>query len=367
MIVAGWIAAWSALAAGPLPPQDKADEAASKALNYVRGQLKPGGSWAGFAERAFAGLAFIAEGSTPTEGEYASELAACIDYFVRGGGGSEQENWYYAIAGLFLAEAHKKWPSDDKARRLEEIVAKIKETQEPTGGWSHHKGFAYNLPGKTVPDLGIVTGLILAALGNIKAAGVEVPQDSISRGLAYCEKISDGAGLIYGTNNPVPDMGCTRGAGALIGLYFMNNRSEIFGKVARGLRERVKQLEHGHAFPPIHFFNSAVGNYLAGQYGAFKAEWVAKLLGQRESDGSIWMKNHEKIDYERNQLKSNVIGTSVLAVILLLDRDHLFKVKGKAKPKAKGGEEGNKPPDGASPFGRKKGTDKPDPVPSGGK
>lgn len=349
--------AWLALLAGvPTFAQDKPEEGAKKALNYVRDQLKSSKSWAGFAERAFAGLAFIAEGSTPTEGEYASELASCIDYFVRGGGGSQQENWYYALVGLFLAEAHKKWPSDDKARRLEAIVVKIQEAQEPTGGWSHHKGFAYNLPGKNVPDLGIVTGLILAALGNIKASGVDVPADSISRGLAYCEKISDGTGLIYGTNNPVPDMGCTRGAGVLMGLYFLANRNEHFSKIARGLRERIKQLEQGHAFPPIHFFNSAVGNYLAGQYPVFKAEWIPKLLNQREADGSIWMKNHEKIDYERNQLKSNVIGTSVLALILLLDRDNVFK--NKPKPRAKADDDGSRAAGGVSPFGRRKGADK---------
>ena len=337
-------------ATAPAFAQDKPEDPAKKALKYLQDQMKSSKSWAGFAERVFAGFAFMAAGSTPTEGDYSAELNSCIDTFIRGGGGSQQENWYYALVGLFLAEAHKKWPSDDKAKRLEEIVARIKETQEATGGWSHHKGFAYNLGGRTVPDLGIVTGLILAALGNITASGVDVPDDVVTRALTYCNKISDGAGLIYGTNNPVPDMGCTRGAGVLIGLHFMNNRNDIFGKVAKGLRERVKQLEQGHAFPPIHFFNSAVGNYLAGQFGAFKAEWISKLLAQRESDGSIWLKNHEKIDYEKNQLKSNVIGTAVLALILQLEKDHVFKAKPKPKPAA----DGAKPePSGGSPFRKK--------------
>ena len=338
------------LAASNAFAQDKAEDPGRKALKYLQDQLKSSKSWAGFAERVFAGFAFMAAGSSPTEGEYSAELNSCIEYFIRGGGGSQQENWYYALGGLFLAEAHKKWPSEDKAKRLEEIVAKIKETQEATGGWSHHKGFAYNLGGRSVPDLGIVTGLILAALGNIKASGVDIPDDVVARALTYCNKTSDGAGLIYGTNNPVPDMGCSRGAGVLMGLHFMNNRSEVFGKVAKGLRERVKQLEQGHAFPPIHFFNSAVGNYLAGQYGAFRAEWVAKLLAQREADGSIWMKNHEKIDYEKNQLKSNVIGTAVLALILHLDKDNVFKAKPKPKPSA----DGQKPESpGGSPFKKK--------------
>lgn len=344
-----------ALAQGKAPGKGKKpSDPATRALEYVRKNIKASKSWARFAERVFAGFAFMAAGSTPAEGEYSADLNECIEYCVSGPFGSTQENWYLALVGLFLAECQKLWPDEAKATRLKRILKKIEENQEATGGWSHKKGFVYNLGRGRVPDLGIVTGLMIAALGNMKAAGMDVPVSVLQRALAYCRKNSDGVGLIYGTNNPVPDRGCTRGAGVLIGLYFMKQRNDLFGKIAGGLRSRVDQLETGHAFPPIHFFNSAVGNYVCGQYGTFRARWIRKLISMQEADGGIWLKNQEKIDYEKNQLKSNVIGTAVLATILLLDRNHLFQPAPRRKAKRPASARRTPPRRSgrSSPFGR---------------
>ncbi len=322
------------------------DDPAEKALEVVKANLGKVMTM----EKIFAGFAFLAEGSTPTEGKYSAELNECIRGIMTSINGDWRENWYWALGGLFLAEVHKRWPKEEHRTRLEEILSKIEANQEETGGWSHKKGFNY---GGKIPDLAVLTGLMVASLANMRSAGIKVPEAVLSRALEYCKKMSDGAGgMAYGTNNGVADPGATRGAGLLIGLHLLGQRSGPYGTIAAGVKSRVGGLERGHSFPPVHFFNSAAANWLAGSYGAFLAQWKEKLLGMRESDGSIWLKNHENIDYERTRMKNNVMGTSVLAVILLLDKGNLFKAPG-AKP-ATPRKEGGAPKSNASPFGRGK-------------
>jgi hypothetical protein len=329
-----------------LTAQDK-DEAAKKALEHVRKELKAGKVFLRFPEHCFAGFAFMAEGSTPEEGEYSADLKGCIDFFMQFPGAPDQENWYLAFATLFLAEVHKRWPSEDRAARLAELVKRIGETQEKTGGWSHRKGYSYPI-GAGIPDLAIVTGLVLAGLGNAKAAGIEIPKSALDRGLAYCRKLSSGSGLAYGTNNPVGDAASTRAAGVVMALYFMEKRHSLYGKFAAGVRQNVRNVDRGHSFPPIHFFNSAVANYVVGQFSTFKRQWVNKLLSMQESDGGIWLKNHERKEIERNEFKNNIVGTAVLALVLMMDRDNVFKkIKEEKSGSGGGGKKG-------SPFRRKK-------------
>lgn len=327
--------------------EEAAKGPAKRALEHVKVEMKEKGVMT--MEKIWAGFAFLAAGSTPEEGEYSGELNECIRAVLHSINGDWRENWYWSLGGLFLAEVHKRWPKDEYRERLDEMVKIIQKNQEPTGGWSHKKGFTY---GKKIKDLAIISGLMVAALGNMKAAGIEVPDGVIQRALAYADEMSDGGGgMAYGTGNPVRDPGATRGAGFLIGLKLMGRRGGLYGTIASGVGSRVGGLERGHAFPPVHFFNSAVANYLAGSYGTFKSQWKAKLLGMQESDGGIWLKNHEGIDYERTRHGNNVMGTSTLAVILLLEKGNLFTSKGRSK---KGGKRrrGGKGRGKRNPFGR---------------
>jgi hypothetical protein len=320
------------------------DDAATKALEHLKAELPKVMN----IERIFAGYAFLAEGSTPAEGKYSAELNTCIKAAMGGNNGDWRENWYWGFGGLFLAEIQKRWPSDDKEAALKDILKKIVANQEESGGWCHKKGFVYNLGSKKIPDVLAVSSIVFAALGNMKAAGIDVPQATLDRALAYFQKMGDGSGgFAYGTNNGVPDPGATRGAAVLIGLSLMGSQSGPYGSIAQGVKSRVAGVARGHAFPAFHFFTSAVGNYLAGSFSAFKGAWTDKLVGQMEADGGIWLKNHEGIDYERTRMNNNVMGTSVLAVILLIEKGNLFKSKKASTP-------GKPKSSSSSPFSQKK-------------
>lgn len=329
------------------PPDDPATKA-FEAIAKSRGK-----SWAGAVEAAFVGFAYLAEGSTLTSGKYSAELRKCVEQCMQDGMPADQKNWYLAFRLFFLSEVYKKEQTDQIKEKLAALVKEIPENQEPSGGFSHRKGFVYTIGNLRVPDVCIVGAMMIAGMGNAKSCGVELPAGVLERTLKYVEKLGGGGGLPYGTNNPVPDYACSRAAGVLMGLHFMGQRSGMYSSLANGVRSSFSSIEQGHAFPPIHFFNSAVGNYLVGNYAAWKNHWLGKLLNQREPDGSLWMKNKENIDYERTQFHSNTISTAVLAMLCHLDKGHVFqpfRPKRKASDDKNNGASGKKP----SPFARPK-------------
>lgn len=323
------------------------DEAAIKALNSVRDRIAASGCYAKFAEMNYFGLACLAQGSTLSEGDYSGELKRCVDFAMGDRGDAGMPNWHSATTLLFLSEVQKKEPSEEIKARMHALINRLEESQESSGGWCHHKGFVYNGRRGPIGDLGILTSLVIAALADAKSTGCEVPAAVLDRALKYCGTHSEGDGLIYGTNNPLPDWGNSRASMMVVGLHFLNNRNELYSKGARGLATKVKGIDSAHSFRPIHFFNSAVGNYVTGQFGAFKAEWLARILAMREKDGSIWFKTTGGSEYERNSLGTNTIGTAVLALILQLEKGHVFRPPAgpKKRPQAE-------PP--ANPFSQKK-------------
>jgi hypothetical protein len=296
-----------------------------KALDYLKSAPR---SWACVAEDAFAGLAYLSEGSTPKSGRYSQELQACVKSMMRDLRGDFTENWYLALELLFLSEVYKKDPTSEIKDRIAQVIQRAEQTQEATGGWSHSKGYNYKDRGGNVPDVAMVGTFMLAGLCNVRAAGLDAPGKLIDSVFAYCEKSSDGSGgLIYGTNNRVPDFAGTRAAGLLIALHVLNRKDERYERIAKLVKEKMAHIEKGHANAPVHYFASGVACYLSGSWDDWKKTWMDKLLGQREPDGSVWLKIHEAGDHERNVLRNNILSTATLAILCNLDQGRLFQPK----------------------------------------
>lgn len=319
------------LAPGDAVAQDSKalDEAAKKAFASIRETR--GKSWAGSAESAFCGLAYLAQGSTPSTGDYAEDLRACVEGCLSvDESARRRENWYYALMILFLSEVQKKEPRDEIRERIAWLLKSLQQNQEATGGWSHKKGHVYQVFGKQVPDIAYLTALVIAAMGDARSVGIELPAGMLERALQDCKSVSNGAGLNYGTNNPVQDFGCSRGAMLLIGLHFLGQKGGMYSQYAGAVRSRLAELPQAHAFPPIHYFGTGVACYLTGSFAEWKKRWLGKLLAQRERDGSIWFKSKEieqnpQRDLERESLKTNTMGTAILALLCCLDRNHVFQ------------------------------------------
>lgn len=335
---------WLAFLSAPQDPE----QAGLKALDYLEEKIPKSNNWARYAQMSMTGLACIAEGSTPSEGRYTDLLNRCIRWFEKDGRPGDNQNWCWALGGIFLAEVHKRWPTPERAERLGTYVERIEKNQNSTGGWTHKPGFKYR--GREDNDICFLTGLMIAALENTRAAGVEVPQEVLDRAYENIRRLSRNGRLAYGSHNPAPDAG-TRGGGVLMGLYFAGLRDARFQEFAGALREGAPNLDRGHAFPAMHVFNSAVGNFLAGNFGAFKSAWFRRLIQQQEKDGGIWMKDREGAEFERKRLGNNVVSTAVFALVMLLERDNVFKAKPQKK-KARSPARSRRSAD--SPFGRRR-------------
>ncbi|MHC4608646.1 MAG: hypothetical protein ACYTAF_17200, partial [Planctomycetota bacterium] len=314
----------------PKPPPTREEAAAERAFGYLKSKV---GSVMTM-EKIFAGFAFMADGSTPTEGRFSAELNTCLGGIMSTINGDWREAWYWAYGGLLLAEVHRRWPDDKYKDRLEFILKKIVTNQADTGGWAHKKGFTY---GKRILDVAMIGSVTTSALLVMQEAGIEVPEETLKRALAYCDKMSDGGGgMAYGTGNGVGDPCASRGAGLFFGLHVSGRKSALYPKIKEGVRKRVAGIERGHSFPPIHYFNCAVANYWCGSYQTFKDKWLDRLIGLQQGDGSLYMKGTESIRYEQTRLNNPVISTSVLATILVMEKGNLFKKPEKSKKKRNG-------------------------------
>jgi hypothetical protein len=323
------------------------EQAGQKALELIKDPSRR--SWALFLEEPLCGLAYMASGTTVTAGPYSAELRRSIECGMRETSSGEPElaNWNRALKLVLLTEVYKKAPSPELKTRIEELIQALGKVQESTGGWQRRQGYSYPALGG-VPDISILSAIVVLGMGNAKGSGLQVPQEPLDRVFEYFRKISDGGGLSYGTNNGHGDACASRCAAALIGMHMMNRRDAMYDQFAKGLRDRHKHVFKGHDSPYLHYLLTAVGCRLIGAFDDWKSTHMRKILDAREPDGSIWFENAEKDPYERRTLKVNTASTAVLAILCNLHKGHIFQ-----PPAARDKPGGSPKPRGKSPFSQR--------------
>jgi hypothetical protein len=291
-----------------------------RAVAYVRANY-PGSNIAG---HVYAGLLFL------IQGQKGSDLQACVQFASRAaqsrtGGNS---NWYIALAAYFLSEVQLRDPSPAVQGALVSAINAAASTMEQTGGWGHSPGFwrsnNYHKKGGS-RDLGMVTSLIFAALLNMKAAGIAIPDALFRRVEKHLESISDGHGFSYGTDNKVPDTAMGRGGYVLLGLTNAQiSEHPFYAKIAEGLSRRVKDTGTGHACACLHFFSAGAAMHRLGKYPEFASHWIDRLIAAQKRDGSI------SLECDRGDKHADPTSdAAVLAILLLLQQEGAFKAEGR--------------------------------------
>jgi len=199
---------------GQQPPVPDVKEAVRTGLKWLADQQKDDGSWDGMngasptTLTAFAGLAFLMEGSTPKAGPYAPQLRKAVAWMekntqesVRIGGPIQFEaNQYvprHANALLFLACVSDVDDNTDRAKRLTKLIDKgiafAVECQTSRGGW----GLVSAKDGSDYDD-GTTTVTVLQALFAARKAGFAVPKDATDKAVQYLIKSTNrDGGIIY--------------------------------------------------------------------------------------------------------------------------------------------------------------------------
>ena len=183
----------------PSVDQVKVDPATQEliagALKYMASQQSPSGAWnagghdAGIT--AYVLLAFLSTGNLPGEGEYGQQVARGTQYLldcVRPDGyiaaPTGTSNMYgHGIASIVLGEIYGQTKDPNIRPKLERAIKLIIAAQSREGGWRYN-------PRPEGADIS-VTVLQVVALRVAKNSGLDVPQETIDRAVAYVKKCCD--------------------------------------------------------------------------------------------------------------------------------------------------------------------------------
>ena len=209
----------------PVRVDEKTDAVIKGALKWLASKQSPNGAWAGtemeqqhpIAITAYALMAFQAAGQLPNEGEYGKQVALGMQYLIDsistdGLMGNKQNGQYmygHGVATIALAELYGQTKSPVARGKLDKIVKTIVSSQNKDGGW-RYRPIAYDA------DLS-VTVLQVVGLRAAKNAGLDVPQATIDRAVAYvkaCQHAASG-GFCY---QPGQTPGFARTAAAIYSL-----------------------------------------------------------------------------------------------------------------------------------------------------
>ncbi|MFC1479679.1 PDZ domain-containing protein, partial [Planctomycetota bacterium] len=298
-------------------------KAINAALKYVIEIPKPGEKGcmsyqiSRLCDPFFAGWAYIASGRHIKQLEWCVKKLSDPKFYKKGGGNG---NWYPAMAAMFLSEIYKRYPTEKTKNVLIDIIEYASQMQEPTGGWNHRKGFVYPVAGGG-KDISIITSIIYGAMLNMKYCGIPVPEDTFKAAGNNLIKITDGAGLSYGTGNSVGDRTMGRACWMYLALHSMRNiRFKYARSIPQGVNARYKNTDGGHAYPPLHYASVAMTMHLLGprMYNKFASYWINRMIPLQKANGSVLLPNKENMGtMEANQYVSS---TAVFALILLLQK-----------------------------------------------
>jgi len=204
LLAATLVATATAHADAPSPKlpeemDEKIVAAIDRGLQYLAKVQQPDGSfpetWDARSYPAtmtsFAGLAFMAAGSTPEEGPYADHVRKAMIYLLELGekhpegliaGPQEMRSTYgHGYAMMFLAQCYGVEQNEDYERRLKKLLDKainlVARGQSPKGGW------LYSPTGGG--DEGSTTACVLQGLRACRNVGLKVSKETIDNAVGY--------------------------------------------------------------------------------------------------------------------------------------------------------------------------------------
>jgi hypothetical protein len=155
------------------------------------------------AMTALAGMAFLANGNTTTQGKYAQQVSRATSFILASAGPTglisrmeeESRSMYgHGFSMLFLGELHGMEEDPARQEAIEKVLSRAVEltsrSQSRMGGWMYTPD--------SNSDEGSVTITQLQGLRAVRNAGIAVPKTVIDNALGYLEKsaLPDG-GIAY--------------------------------------------------------------------------------------------------------------------------------------------------------------------------
>jgi squalene cyclase len=296
-----------AAAAAPPPRADVVHEG----LEWLAAKQARRGSWSANEGRyptaitALAGIAFLMEGSTTSQGRYAESIRRAVDYLVSRArpngliGDPKTDDRYtygHGFSMLFLSQV---LGEEEDERRREELIGVLTRAvefsgraQTKDGGW----GYVSAADGNDF-DEGSTTITQVQGLRGCRNAGIPVPREVIDKAIAYVHKctLPDG-GVQYSSKGGGGRPAIS--AAAIASLF--NAGEEDDTHVPRMLAYAEKHLGNiannsfGH-WHYAHFYYAQVMYREGGpKWEAYRDQVERRLVAeaQRDRDGMFWSQGY---------------------------------------------------------------------------
>ncbi len=345
-IVAGLLTAVCTVAGGDVAPaQDRGDKpvpkrtivhsnpnfwkckmcfpAYERALGYVREKLRS----TSYAAQMHAAWLLLADGRHKKDLDYCVERAIGWKAAVRNS--QHARNWYPALAGLFLAEYYKFYPTPEVKKALEGLILHFVEVQEITGGWfKWHEGAYKDRLDYPAKDLGMLTSIVFGMFWSCKTLGLTVPKDTLAKATACLDKLHSARGIAYGTPQQGGETTGARGSFILIGLDYAGKKQHKIFKTYRGLLPKlIPNLNKGHHVGGLHCLGVVLGCRLVGRkaYQQLINTWLDYYLAEQKQDGNVYIGDDKDAGGEIGLLKGDVASTAAFALMILLQDPKMLR------------------------------------------
>ncbi len=267
------------------------EQAVTRGLDFLARSQREDGAWTDSSYGRVPGvvglamLAFLAHGDVPDEGKYGQVIRRAADYILKNqqpngllaeaSGGSPM--YSHGFATLALAEAYGVLDDDRVGPALKKAVGLIVSTQNRLGGWRYSVG-------ATDADT-TVSGAQMMALRAAANAGIEVPIETIKRGVEYYKScFCPGGGFGYtGRDSPTP---ARAGIGMLILCLSGEYRSQEVKATADWVEANVNLGRDSYTYYSAYYCSQAMFQAGGRYWRGWNNSKTGALIGMQGSDGS---------------------------------------------------------------------------------
>ena len=304
----GWIvlavaAVYPLGARGENPRNPEVQRIVTRGLEWLAAHQSRVGHWAANESRypvamtGMAGIAFLAEGSTTTQGRYAATIRRTVDYLVshsRPNGligdplRDDRYTYGHGFAMLFLSQVLGEEEDVERRKQLVDVLTRAVtftgQAQTEAGGW----GYVSAKDGQGF-DEGSTTITQVQGLRGCRNAGIPVPKEIIDKAIRYIRNCTtaDG-GVQYNSRGGGPRQAIT--AAAIACLFNAGDYdSKYVPKLLDYCRRNLNNLSNsgfGHWHYAHYYYAQVLYREGGKAWEKYRDEIAAKLLGEAGADGS---------------------------------------------------------------------------------
>lgn len=265
------------------------------------------------ATASLCGLAWIGSGKK----KYAKNITKAAEFVMenagksrarglgsassKGGANWNQSNWSLSYSAIFLSEYFAQKKRISVKKRLQEIVNKLIENQEASGGWAHGPGGPNALD---YLELEIMSNLALGGIGMAERVGIQVDNAKVVKAYQYVKACTSGGGVAYSPRPGQAGAGDPgRTAGALWALKQVGKGKGLQGSMTKYYTRQLGELYEGHASPTMHILNGALASAQLGKsaYSKYWKTWRPFIMASRTMDGAFGCRpNHESLQMKHH-------------------------------------------------------------------